>query len=645
MSDKHRILLQTNPTWVKTGLSENAKTLLKYLYKTGKYDLGHYCTQATSSVDPRLKLTPWKSYGCIPPDQRVINEINSDPGKQHDAMYGSYNIDNVVKDFKPTIWIGSDDIWSFPSHAYGNKPWFKQINSIMHITVDSVPVLEQAYEQARLTKHFFTWAKFAMNEMHRVDPQYAHVNQIYGATDITKFSPITDAERTELRKRFNITPETVVFLFVGRNQLRKQFVSCLEAFAKFKKDHPQAQAKLHFHTAFHEQGQGWNIPKMAQYYGVNMNDVLATYSCKTCGQWHVAPFIGEDINCPYCGSQKSMITVTILNGVPDDQMRYIYGISDACISAFSSGGQEYHNSQSLLCGKPLACTNYSCGEDFCSNDIIYPLGYESYHEPGNNFIKSTTNKKDIKTFMVKVWKSSHRDLVEWGEKGREWATKTFSIEAIGAQWERLFDAIPRPDWSTITLTQELKNEKFPFPEVEDENKFIHALYKEILKMNEPEQGSGFLSWKEQLKRGVSRRNIYDYFIGEARKENEKVAPQTQDFWSFIDKTTGRKRLLYIIKESLGDCLISTQLFKSAREQYPDHDIYVATKLGNFEMFLGNPYIYRLIPYVDAMEQEMVMIGAGQSEGYFDVYMHPGIPTQRQLDYLSMNSIAYDLNLT
>lgn len=640
---RHRILFHSNPCHLKTGLAENSKTLLKYLYRTGKYDIAHYCSQ-TSIADPNLSKTPWKSFGCLPTDPRAIQELNGDPGKARDASYGAWNIDNVVKEWKPSIYLGSDDIWAAPKGYYMDKPWWKQINAILHMTVDSLPVLEQAYEQAELTKHYYTWARFAMKEMQSRSPKCSHVGQIYGAMDTTKFAPISDNERFDLRRRFGISDNAVVFLFVGRNQLRKQFIHCLEAFAHFKREFPQADAKFHFHTSFSERGAGWDISKMAAYYGIKLDDILCTYVCKTCGNWHINSYKGEDIDCPYCGAQKSMITANIVHGVPDDQMKYVYGVSDACVSAFSSGGQEYHNSQSLLCGKPLASTNYSSGADFCEQPFVYTLGFSTYIEHGTNFIKASTNPRDIKQFMVKTWKSSRRELVEWGFKGREWAVKTFSIETIGAQWERLFDSMPPVDWATINLTREPKNDQFPFPDIADETQFITSLYTNILKMNEPEHGDGFRNWREVLKKGTPRQSVYDYFINEARKENGKTQPAGADFWSMIDKTTGRKRGLLVVKESIGDIIMISSLFKSFHEQHPETDLYVAADPKYHELLYGNPLIHKVLPYLPAMEQEMLMAGAGQldSEAYFDCFYHVCIQTQRLLSYLSQPSPAFDL---
>ncbi len=645
---RHRILLQTNPPWIKTGLSTNGKCLLKYFYKQG-VEIANYCTQGTPTNHPLLASTPWRSFGCIPPDQNLINQINADPNLARDASYGSINIDSVIKEYKPTIWIGSDDIWSHSIANYCDKPWYSCINSIHHTTVDSIPVLDQAYEQAKRSKVYLTWAKFAAREMKRTrGAEMSHVDSIYGAFDATSFSPITPTEKSNLRKQFGIPDDTIIFLFVGRNQLRKQFVRALEAYARFKAEHPNIRSALHFHTSFSEKAMGWDLPKRAAEYGVNPRELLCTYVCKNCGSWFVAPYGGEDLDCPSCGAKKSIITATITNGVPDDQMKLVYGLCDASLSCFSSGGHELHNSQSLLCGKMLACTNYSCGEDFClpeTRDFVTPLRWHPYDEQGTNFIKAATDVGDIAAFMRSFVRQPKRALEAAGEKGRDWAIKTFGIEAIGAQWEKLFATMPSNlDWSSIDITKPAqKNETFPNPNIADNTEWVKTLYKGILLMDVADSDSGLSHWLGKLNEGMQRQAIFDYFISVAKQENQKnghaTAAQATDLWSTIDKTTGRKRLAFVIKESIGDCLMCTQLFESLHEEYPNHDLYVITNPQYVPIFDGNPHVFRVIPWFQAAESELAMIGAGQGEGYFDVFMHPGILTQRQLGYLSPKEVV------
>lgn len=648
---RHRILLQTNPIWLKTGLAENAKTLLKHLYKTGKYDIALFATQGTPVNHPLLASSPWPTFGCIPNDQNLINQINADPNLARDASYGSLQIDEVIKQWKPTIWIGSDDCWSYSLANYADKPWFNRINSVHHITIDSVPVLEQAYEQAKRSKVYLTWAKFAAREMQaegkRRGLDMSHVSSIYGAMDTAAFSPITAVEKANLRRQFGIPDDTVIFLFVGRNQLRKSYLAVLEAYARFKKDHPNVKSALHFHTSFSEKGQGWDLPKRAAECGVSPQEMLCTYVCKTCGSWFVAPYGGEDLDCPACGTKKSIVTANIINGVPADQMRLVYGLSDACVSAFTSGGQEYHNVQSLLCGKTLACTNYSCGEDFCTEEtkgFVTPLRWHPYHEQGTNFTKAATDVGDITAFMRSFVRTPKAAIEAAGQRGRAWAVKTFGIEAIGAQWERLFDAMPIPDWTTIDVTKPAaKNETFPMPTMTDNTEWVKTLYREILLMVVTDQDEGLRHWEEKLRGGMPRQAIFDYFIGIAKQENQKnghsIAAQSADLWSVIDKTTGRRRLAFVIKESIGDCLMCTQLFESLHETYPSHDLYVITNPQYVSIFAGNPHVFRVIPWFPAAESELAMTGAGQSEGYFDVFLHPAILTQRHLGYLTQKEVA------
>lgn len=655
---RHRILFQSNPIWLRTGLAENAKTLLAYLHKTGRYDIAQLCTMATMQHDPKLNLMPWKCYGSIPPDQEIINRINSDPVFGRDASYGALGIDGAVEDFKPTIWIGSDDLWSFPLAAYADKPWYKRINSLHHITVDSLPVLDQAFEQAKRSKHYLTWAPFAAREMRRVGGSAMdHVQSIWGAMDTSAFSPIEPKARDELRRQFGVTPDTFVFLFVFRNQLRKQANRVLEAYAQFRKEHPNVKAALHFHTAFHEKAQGWDLPKMASYYGVKPEEFLCTYVCKRCGAWAISPFRGEEQRCPSCGEEKGLNTASITHGVPGDQMRFIYGVADACISAFTSGGQEYHSVQSLLCGKPLACTSYSCGEDFCTPEtegFVYPIRWHKTDEIGTNFIKATNDVSSIAAFMRRMVRLSKRELEASGEAGREWATRTFGIEAIGAQWEKLFSQLPlNPEAGSVEVEATKpppKNPSYQPSSNSDVTAWVKELYKGILNMDVPDNDTGLAHWIDKLKAGVPRAQIISYFRGVAEQENAKMgyttgatSPQSTDFSTLLDNT-GRKRGLMVIKESIGDICMVTALFESFHRQHPDTDLYVGIDPRYAEILAGNEHIHKVLPFIPAMMNELIMIGQGRGPRYFDVYYNVPVQTQTILTYLSQPEPAFALTL-
>ena len=92
---KLKVLFQTDSSIAKTGFGRNAKAILSYLYKTGKYDLVHYCVGVNLS-NPDLMRTPWKSVGCLPNSQQEIDQLNRDPNVARLAGYGAHFLDKTI---------------------------------------------------------------------------------------------------------------------------------------------------------------------------------------------------------------------------------------------------------------------------------------------------------------------------------------------------------------------------------------------------------------------------------------------------------------------------------------------------------------------------------------------------------------------
>lgn len=626
---RKKILLQTNAPYIKTGLALNGRYLMKHLLKTGKYEVVYYCTNGVYQNDPNLGRMPCKAYGCLPNDQGILNQISQNPSYARDVGYGAYYIDEIMKNERPDIYWESDDLWS--TNGYLERPWFKHVNTVFHKTADSIPILDSAYQQAKATPNYFTWVEFAADEMKRVDPTVGHVKHIYGMCDTEHFSPISATEKADLRRKFNLDQDCVIFHFTGRNQYRKRIDSILEGVAMFKRDNPKANVKIHIHTAFGEKAQGWDIPKIGEILGLKKEDILCTYVCKNCGEWHISPYLGEDIDCPYCGSKKSMGTPTVAHGVPDEEMRLMHGVCDAMISAYNSGGQEYANVNALLCGLPLAATDYFCGVDFCKQSFVHPIKWSGYRQEGTNFVKAANDPKSIRDFMAKIYTMSAAEKQRISEEGRAWSAKTFSVETIGAQWEEVFDSIKPKEWSSIVLEYVKKNENYPMPEMQDNESWVRALYTNIL-LVEPD-AKGLSDWMTSLTNGVQREQIYQTFINIAKSDNAKNGKQPM-FGSQLDMTNGKKRAIFVLKESIGDLILLSCLLDNFKSKYPEYDVYIGCDPKYFEIFDGNPNVKKCLPYVQPMENELVMIGSSGSPAFFDKYFHVAVGTQRVLNYLS-----------
>ena len=229
---------------------------------------------------------------------------------------------------------------------------------------------------------------------------------------------------------------------------------------------------------------------------------------------------------------------------------------------------------------------------------------------------------------------------EWGKKAREWTIKNFSTESIGKILEEEFDSMEFINYDSFSIEEEQKNPEAKIEDIEDTSKWLVSLYKEILKMEVDATDSGHKYWSEEMKKGMSRAEVEKYFRSVASQENQKN--KKVEFSEVLDKDDEGKRILYVMPESIGDIYLSTSLFKSAKELYPDHNLYVAVKPEYFDILDGNPYIHKVIPYVQQMDHIVWLEGQGSHQGFFEIAFLPYGVTQKFLTYLhnGKDKIAY-----
>ena len=242
--------------------------------------------------------------------------------------------------------------------------------------------------------------------------------------------------------------------------MRKSVPNLLEGFSLFKK-RTCSKAKLLLHTHF---GEGWDIPRLMQQYGIDGNDVLTTYICKDCKNYFVHPFVGQDKECPMCKSKKGLNTTNTQNGVTEQQLADVYNLMDVYCHPFTSGGQEIPIQEAKLCELITLVTNYSCGEEMCeegSESLV--LDYK-YTEHNTQFIKASTYPESIYKQLTKVYRMSEIKKIDKGAKARNWALENFSIESVGKKLEEFLDIAPKLSMTSnltkaLAKTQTQKSEK------------------------------------------------------------------------------------------------------------------------------------------------------------------------------------------
>ena len=635
---KKKIFYHSDSALAKTGFGRVTKHLLEYLYKTDKYDIVNFAC-GISNGNPDIQRTPWKTVGVLPSTDAELSALNQDPARARWASYGGLTIDQAMLQEKPDFYFGVQDIWGV--HYSVERPWFDKINSVLWTTLDSLPLHELAVNLAPKTKNFWVWSSFAEKELHRLGQ--THVKTLHGPIDESLFFPLEKLKKDQLRQKFNIPKDTFIVGDVFRNQLRKSVPNILEGWANFKNT-SKVNTKLLFHTSWSE---GWKIHKLAAEYGIPYADILTTYVCSNCLDYEIKPFSQEGLDCPFCRAQKSQMTTSPGLGVSEASLNEIYNLMDVAVFAFTSGGLEIPIYEAKLCGIPTLITNYSCGEEACEDGSeSFPLEWSEYREFETQFRKATTLPSSIMEQLQKVYNLSQEQRKVLTAKAREWTVKNFCISSIGPQFEKYLDTAPDVnfDWKFETP---LKFPEAKIPEITDDREWLSCLYKNILNRVDSQTSNqgveeGVQHWMQKRKEGVPRLNIENFFRNEAQKENEKN--RRLDFSELLSKEDKGRRMIIVLPDLIEEIFCATSLFESAKEQYPDYNLYISTKPENFDLLKGNPYIYRVIPYFPQLDDPAFLEGRGHHEGYFEVAFLPHIFVQKG-NYYQHNGktkIAFDL---
>lgn len=609
MSNRKKILIHSNSHSAFTGFGKNCKNILKYLYKTGKYELYELANGVIWNDIPQK--VPWNFHGALPNDQQLLNKMQSDYALGRRAAYGIFTVDNAIDKIKPDIYVGIEDIWAFTETV--KKPWWNKINCMIWTTLDSLPILPDAVSLAPNIKNYYCWAKFAETAMKKIGIN--HVKTLHGSIDCSHFFRLKDEERIFLRKRHGIEPDSFITGYVFRNQLRKTVSDLIVGFRLFKDKFPESNAKLLLHTNFSE---GWDIPRLMAENGVQPSDVLTTYHCNHCKNYRVAAFSGNKQTCPFCGTKESFSTTSVVNGVSEQQLNEVYNLMDLYAHPFTSGGQEIPIQEAKLTELITLVTNYTCGEEMCTEESGgLPLTWSPYREIGTQFIKASTNPIDVFNKISLVYNMPREKRSEMGTIARKYTIDNYSLEAVGRQLEQIFDAMPEVDTNFSAFSEKPNPNYNPNGQYPTDVDFLKDIYKNILGVEVSDNDSGLIHWIKRIRSGEPAKKIVDYFKGVAKKEVEqKFPPKIEDF---INQEDPSPRIALVVPQDVYTSLISSYFIKSLKNKYPNHKLYVFADPKMHQMFSQyTDEIERLCPLVQNCDNQLHMEGAGTHNGFFDI---------------------------
>ena len=132
---KKRLLFQSDFVLMKTGFGRNARTLLSYLHKTGKYEILHYCC-GIQHKHAQLSKTPWKSVGALPDDEKERKEEKKK--EENKRTWHKNGLSNLEGSYE----IVSEDLYK----------GFKNVKNVC-VKLAVMPEDKMVYKQEQKQKH------------------------------------------------------------------------------------------------------------------------------------------------------------------------------------------------------------------------------------------------------------------------------------------------------------------------------------------------------------------------------------------------------------------------------------------------------------------------------------------------------------
>lgn len=597
---KKRVLFLTDYAGAFTGFGKQCKLLLSYLYKTGKYEITNLAQggrQISQDFDSESGLDkfPWKTIGTVPMyDQAIQNKMMQDPGFARNVSYGAVTLQSVVKKIQPDVIFAINDTWG--SQFITDMTFFSKIPSVCWNTFDSLPLLEETIQKANQIKNYWTWSQFATDALHKKG--FTHVKTQYPLVNTDQFYRLTNKKISSIKTKHGIPEDSFIIGFVFRNQLRKLINTQIEAYALFKKAHPEIKNTfLYTHTHYSE---GWNIPKLCQQYGVDPKEVLCTYICAETREYFIKPFSGQKLVNPKTG-RPSLITSDAEIGITDQDLNEIYNLFSVYSHPATSGACELPCVEAALTEKIILTCAYSFGEDIIKNNRgSMPMEFSFYTEHQTHFLKSQPDPKALSDLFYRVFSLEKSEKQALEKLSKDWAVSNYSIETNGSKIAKFIDDCQLIDFENIDLesTEVKADPNAKIPPAENHVEWLKSMYKLILDREVRDDDEGLLHWIEKLKQQVPPQDIEAYFRKVAMDEiNKKNRTLLVDV---LDKDDSGKRLLVILNGSTAETFYSTSLFESIKENYPEYNIYVSATQENSVILSGNKYIHKLIPFTDEM---------------------------------------------
>jgi glycosyltransferase involved in cell wall biosynthesis len=368
-----KVLLINEASYLSTGYSVYGKNLLERLRH--KYEVAELCIYGRKD-DPRFKELPWKAYANNP-DESSQSEVDRFRNNSM-AVFGAWNFENVILDFKPDYVLSIKDPWMdlFQIHSPA-KPYF---NLIWMAPVDGKPLQDEWIEAYSQVDGLLTYQDWGYNVL--LSQGGDNFNWFGSACPAAspEFSPIK--EREKLKAVLGLPSNVKVIGTVMRNQRRKLFPYLFQAFRRFLDETKRQDVILYCHTSYPD-NHGWRLPALIKEFGLS-SKVVFTYVCEgvhnergellnpDCNTVFASHFQDIVTMCPKCGLRTAKCSSTS-NGVSTTTMANMYNMFDLYVQYSNMEGFGMPICEAAACGTPVCGTDYSAMSDNIRRLGGYPI--------------------------------------------------------------------------------------------------------------------------------------------------------------------------------------------------------------------------------------------------------------------------------
>lgn len=433
---KKRILFCSEATFLNTGYATYTREILKYLHRTGKYEIAELGAYGHDK-DPRAANIPWKFYGVMPDDHDKENmaKYNSSPILQ----FGEFKFESVCIDFMPDIVCDIRDFWMV--EFIERSPFRNLFKWCLMPTVDAFPQARQwlaTYQSSDACLTYSDWSgevlkKQSGNKINYIGTSPPSAHEAY--------KPIEDKDG--LRKKYGIPIDAKIIGTVMRNQRRKLYPDLFAAFRKLLDLVPDPEKYfLYCHTSYPD--MGWNIPELLNEYSLSSH-VFMTYICPQTKQPFSSLFKGAVCQSPFTGTLSATVS-SVKNGATYEQLAEIINLFDLYVQYANSEGFGLPQVEAAACGIPVMSTDYSAMESVVRQIEGTPLKVKTFYKELETGCNRAVPDNDFAAKAFKDFFDMPKPMrMKKGFESRSKFLEHFTWEKSGSAWESYFDSVEISD--------------------------------------------------------------------------------------------------------------------------------------------------------------------------------------------------------